>query len=94
MPAPTIETLPICSWVAISAKASPLSGSSAARATRRSSRGTVKEISARPPAATGSFWTIMSTLTFASASASKMRAAAPGVSGTPVSVIRASCRSA
>ena len=90
MPAPTIETLPISSWAVRSTKASPCSGSSATRATRRSSRGIVKEISARPPAETGSFWTIMSTFTFACASASKMRAAAPGASGTPTSVIRAS----
>src|SRR5205807_1586198 len=63
---------------------------SAAHDTRRSSRGTVKEISARPPADAGSFCTIMSTFTFACASASKMRAAAPGASGTPISVRRAS----
>ena len=90
MPAPTIETLPISSCVLSSLNASPWSGSSAARATRRSSRGTVKEISAKPPAEAGSFWTIMSTFTFAPASASKMRAAAPGASGTPSSVTRAS----
>ena len=53
------------SCVVICANASPCSGSSAARATRRSSRGTVNEISACPPAEMGSFWTIMSTFTFA-----------------------------
>ena len=90
MPAPTIETLPISSCAISSAYASPARGSSDARASRKSSRGTVKEISASPPAEVGSFWTIMSTFTFAWASASKMRAAAPGSSGTPTSVIRAS----
>ena len=67
-----------------------MNGTRAAPAVRTSSLGTVKEISAAPPADTGSFWTIMSTFTFAPASASKMRAAAPGVSGTPVRVTRAS----
>ena len=81
-PAPTIETLPISSCVRqLARRPRRVSGSSAARAVRRSSRGTVNEISACPPAETGSFWTIMSTLTFAAASASKMRAAAPGLVG-------------
>jgi len=47
-------------------------------------------MSASAPSVTGSFWTIMSTLTFASASAPKIRPATPGRSGTPSRVIRAS----
>ena len=47
-------------------------------------------MSARAPSDTGSFWMIMSMLTLASASALVTRPATPGVSGTPVSVIRAS----
>ncbi len=39
---------------------------------------------------TASFWMIMSMLTLASASAVNTRPAMPGVSGTPVSVTRAS----
>ena len=76
IPAPTIETLPIVSSAVISSMpTSAMSGSSAARAVRRSSRGTVNDTSARVPSPTGSFWMIMSTLTFASASALKI---APG----------------
>ena len=55
----------------------------AARATRArragASRGTVNEISARPPPEAGTFWSIMSTSTPASANASKMLAATPGL---------------
>src|SRR4051812_21051835 len=90
MPAPTIETLPMEGSVWTSANAWPVSGSSVARAARRSSTGTVKEISARASEETGSFWTIMSTFTLASASAPKIRPASPGTSGTPTSVTRAS----
>ena len=54
-----------------------------ARAARTSSRGTVNDMSARAPSDSGSFWMIMSMLTFASASAVVMRPATPGVSGTP-----------
>ena len=57
---------------------------------RTSVRGTVKDMSAIAPSETGSFWMIMSTFTFASASAVKMRPAMPGWSGTPSSVMRAS----
>ena len=39
---------------------------------------------------TGSFWMIMSMLTFATASAVAIRPAMPGVSGTPLIVTRAS----
>ena len=69
---------------------SPTTGSSASRAVRTSARGTVNDMSACAPSDTGSFWMIMSTLTFASASAVKMRPAMPGWSGTPSSVMRAS----
>ena len=59
-------------------------------AAARSARSTEKERSARWSPPTGSFWMITSTLTSASASALKMRPAAPGWSRTPVSVTRAS----
>ena len=49
-----------------------------------------RHLGAVAPSPSGSFWMIMSTLTFASASAVKMRAGAPGSSGTPSSVTRAS----
>ena len=55
-----------------------------------SSRGTVNDMSARWPSDTGSFWMIMSMFTFAAASAVVTRPATPGVSGTPMSVTRAS----
>ena len=42
------------------------------------------------PRTAGSFWMIMSTLTFASASAVSTRPAMPGWSGSPVRVMRAS----
>ena len=51
-----------------------------ARASRRSSRGDgEREVGAAASSETGSFWMIMSTLTFASASAVKMRPATPGL---------------
>ena len=53
-----------------------------------SSRGSVNEMSVRPPSET--FWTIMSTLMPASASGRKSRAAMPGWSGTPWIVASAS----
>ncbi len=90
MPAPTIDTLPIDSSVASSIPSSARSGASAAWAAGTSSRGTVKDMSARCPSVTGSFWMIMSMLTFDSASAVVTRPAIPGVSGTPLSVTRAS----
>ena len=52
--------------------------------------GTVNDMSAGAPSDSGSFWMIMSTLTFASASAVKIPPAMPGWSGTPSSVTRAS----
>ena len=70
------DTFPIASSATSSpSPARPRAGSSASRAARRSSRGTVNEISARWSADTGSFWMIMSTFTLASASALKI---APG----------------
>ena len=66
------------------------SASSDSRAVATSSRGTVKDMSARWPSASGSFWMIMSTLMFASASAVSTRPAMPGSSGSPLRVIRAS----
>ena len=46
-----------------------------------SARGSVKEMSVRPVAAAETFWTTMSRLTSTAASASKMRAASPTLSG-------------
>ena len=89
MPAPTIETLPICSSVCTSAE-TPSRPRMTSTAVSRSSRSSVKERSASWSSVTGSFWMIMSTLTLASASAPKMRPATPGSSRTPVSVTRAS----
>src|SRR4051794_35848337 len=87
IPAPTIETLPIASSLSTSPRPSAWS---VIVAVCRSSRGTVNDISAREPSDFGSFCTIMSTLTLASASALAIRPATPGVSGTPTSVTRAS----
>ena len=93
IPAPTTDTFPISGSSATARMPWPsISGSSASRAARRSERGTVNDMSADEPSDTGSFWMIMSTLTFASASALKMRPATPGWSGTPSSVTRASSR--
>ena len=91
IPAPTTDTFPIRSsdWMAPK-PSSASSGSSASRAAPRSSRGTVNDMSARWPSDSGSFWMIMSTFTFASASAVSTRPAMPGRSGSPSSVIRAS----
>ena len=50
----------------------------AARAWRRSVRGTVNDMCASAPSSSGSSWMIMSTLMFASASAVKMRPDTPG----------------
>ena len=50
----------------------------------------MNDTSAARPSVRGSFWMIVSTLQLASASAMKIAAAAPGRSGTPMSVIRAS----
>ena len=50
-------------------------------------------MSVRLVAAAETFWTIMSRLICALASASKMRAASPTLSGTPTTVIFASLRS-
>ena len=58
-----------------------------------SERGSVKEMSVRLVAAADTFWTIMSRLMAASASAWKTRAATPTLSGTPTTVILASLRS-
>ena len=74
MPAPTTETLPISGSSEIERMpTSAMIGSSAARASRRSVRGTVNDMCASAPSSSGSSWMIMSTLMFASASAVKMR---------------------
>ncbi len=52
--------------------------------------GSVKEMSVRPVDAAETFCTTMSMLTSASAMARKMRAASPGLSGTPTTVTLAS----
>src|SRR6476646_6591833 len=88
IPAPTTETLPTRSSVcSVSEISSPPSASAAAC---RSSASTVNERSALSSVETGSFWMIMSTFTFASASAPKTRPAIPGSSRSPLSVTRAS----
>ena len=93
IPAPTTDTFPISGSSATARMPWPATtGSSAARASRRSARGTVNDMSAEAPSETGSFWMIMSTLTLAAASAVKIRPATPGWSGTPSSVTRASSR--
>ncbi len=89
IPAPTMETLPIRSSVRISPELMPVA-SIASTALVRSSRATVKERSAPCSVETGSFWMITSTLTFASASAVKIRPAMPGSFWTPARVTRAS----
>src|SRR3954452_21894737 len=66
IPAPTSDTFPIAGSVATSPiPSSALSGSSASRALRRSSRGTVNDMSARWSADTGSFWVVMLDVLFA-----------------------------
>ena len=58
-----------------------------------SERGSVNEMSVSAVAAAETFCTIMSMLIWASASARKMAAASPTLSGTPTTVILASLRS-
>ena len=74
---------PMSGWCSVSA-AVPAAPSEA---------GSVNEMSVRPVAATDTFCTIMSMLTPDPATTSKMRAALPGTSGTPTTVILASLRS-
>ena len=76
-------------WTAAEAELDQ-SASSDSRAVATSSRGTVNDMSARWPSDCGSFWMIMSTLMFPSASAVSTRPAMPGSSGSPVRAIRAS----
>ncbi len=57
---------------------------------RPSALGSVKEMSVRPVDAADTFCTTMSMLTSESAIARKMRAASPGLSGTPTTVTFAS----
>ena len=82
MPAPISESLPMVSSYCSDAK--PMSGWCSVRAdmpAAPSVAGSVKEMSVRPVAATDTFCTIMSMLTPAAATTSKMRAALPGTSG-------------
>ena len=79
MPAPTTDTLPISEFSEMARMpTSAATGSSAARAWRRSVRGTVNDMCASAPSSSGSSWMIMSTLMFASARAVKMRPDTPG----------------
>ena len=81
MPAPTSEILAISGSCATpAAPISRASGSSSLLGPAELDFGSVNEMSVCPSAET--FWTIMSTLTPASASARKTRAAIPGRSGT------------
>ena len=78
-PRPRPRPCPSRSFVITASRpSSPVSASSERRAMSRSDFGTVKEISALRSVDTGSFWTIMSTFTSASASAPKMRAGDTG----------------
>ena len=94
MPAPTIETLPISR--SVSTRLTPSCGLH--RGQRRLGGAQVlgadreRDLGVARPRSSGSFWMIVSTLQLASASAMKIEAAAPGRSGTPTSVIRASSR--
>ena len=91
IPAPTSDTCAIAGSVTIRPKpSSSWIFSSCSRAVMRSSRGTVNDMSAPWPSVSGSFWMMRSTLTAAAASALSTRPATPGLSGTPVSVMRAS----
>src|SRR5882724_4922002 len=91
MPTPTMESLPIFSSARTSLKPiSALRPSMTLRALSKSGLSAVNERSvAGVPAPWLMFWTIMSTLTVASPSALKMRAATPGLSGTATRVILA-----
>ena len=80
IPAPTSDTLPICSSVCDRAEAElRLERLERLAAASRSSRGTVNDMSASCALAdAGSFWMIMSTFTFASASAASTAAGDAG----------------
>ena len=88
IPTPTSDTLAMAS-------VTPTDFASISLATRctrvtalpRSTRGTVNEISVSSAWLT--FWMIISTMMFASATGPKIRAAMPGRSGTPIIVILA-----
>ncbi len=93
MPAPTSETLPMCSSDSSASKPTTACVlDNADMAVTRSLLGSVKEMSVRS-VAPETFCTIMSMLTSASATARKIMAASPGLSGTPTTVTRASVRS-
>ncbi len=92
MPTPTSETLAI--WSLTSTLFAPMSlAMRLARSTAlgRSALGMVKDRSVRSPWLT--FWMIMSTRMLAAPIAPKMRAAIPGLSGTPTNVTFAWLRS-
>ena len=94
MPAPTMETLPtLSSYCRRSKPISSLSRARAVMAVWPSARGSVNEMSVSAVAAAETFCTIMSMLIWASASARKMAAASPTLSGTPTTVTLASLRS-
>ena len=89
MPRPTIEIFATSSSQSWPSAPSSLTASSTARMVcGSSSRGTEKEMSARPSAAT--FWAIMSMGMFLAVTLAKIVIAAPGRSGTPSTVTRAS----
>ena len=94
IPTPTTETLPI--WSSYCRDSKPtlvLIRSRVLIATWPSVLGRVNEMSVRPVATALTFCTIMSMLISASATAWKIRAASPILSGTPTTVILASLRS-
>ena len=94
IPAPTNEILPMPgSYSRDSKPISALRASRAAITRSPSALGSVNVMSVRCVAAAETFCTIMSMLTCASATVSKMAAASPGRSGTPTTVTLASLRS-
>jgi hypothetical protein len=93
MPAPTSDTLPMCSSDSSDSKPTDAcSFDSALIAVGQVALGQ-READVGRSLAPETFCTIMSMLTSASATARKMAAASPGLSGTPTTVTRASDRS-
>ena len=94
IPAPTRESLPMSGlkWRLLKPSSS-LAASRAARAPAESPSGQVKEMFVEPVPSAETSWTIMSILASVLATIAKMRAAAPGTSGTPTRVILSWLRS-
>ena len=94
MPAPTRDRMPMSGLKCRLRKpSSSRAASRASRAAAESPSGQVKEMLVRPVPSAETSWTIMSMLASVPATIAKMRAAAPGTSGTPTSVILSWLRS-